>query len=80
MGLVNGEAESICRFCNGDTETASHVIRHCPKRVQLRAQTFLSYEAEIIVQSWEAKQMATFLTVEHIAAMEQEDYIILPSG
>ena len=29
--------------------------------------------AEKIVQSWEVKQLASFLTVEHIAAMEQED-------
>ena len=72
-GLVSGDEDRFCRFCKGETETASHIILYCPRLVQLRAQIFLSYDAELIVQSWEAKQMASFLTVEHIAAMEQED-------
>ena len=72
-GLVGGETEGICRFCKGEPETSSHIILYCPKLIQLRAQIFLSYDPESIVQSWEAKQMAAFLTVEHIAAMEQGD-------
>ena len=72
-GLIAGESEGKCRFCNGEPETPSHIILYCPRLLNLRAQKFLSYDAESIVQSWEAKQLAAFLTVEHIAAMEQED-------
>ena len=72
-GLVDKEMEGKCRFCDLELETASHIILHCPKLLQARSQIFLSYDAESIVQSWEAKQMAAFLTVEHIAAMEQGD-------
>ena len=71
--LLEGADIGMCRLCSKNLETSSHIILHCPRLTQLRAQIFKTYQADIIVQSWETKQLVTFLTVEHIAAMEQGD-------
>ena len=71
--LLEGADIGACRLCNQELETSSHIILRCPRLTQQRAQEFKTYQADLIVQSWETKQMVAFLTVEHIAAMEQGD-------
>ena len=71
--LLLGTGTEKCRFCNLEPETPSHIILTCPRLTQLRTATFKTPLANSIVQSWEVSQLTTFLTVEHIAAMEQED-------
>ena len=76
--LMDGSDDGVCTLCNTELETPSHIILTCPRLIQIRANTFKRYQADLIVQSWEVKQMVSFLAVEHIAAMEQEDYSNLP--
>ena len=75
---MDGSDDGVCTLCNTELETPSHIILTCPRLIQIRANTFKRYQADLIVQSWEVKQMVSFLAVEHIAAMEQEDYSNLP--
>ena len=58
-------------YCHLRLET--HIILECPRLRELRTKIFRNHRAELIVRSWEASQLVSFLTVEHIAAMEQED-------
>ena len=71
--LLEGADIGTCRLCHESLETPSHVILECPRLTEARLETFRTYNADTIVQSWVTSQMAAFLTVEHIAAMEQED-------
>ena len=61
--------DNICRFCQTDTETPSHIILHCPTLTHQRAQAFKSYTADIR-QIWAAKELAAFLSAPTIAEME----------
>ena len=71
--LLEGNDIGLCRFCSEQLETPAHVVLECPRLHQLRIEKFKKYTADAIVQSWETKQLVSFLTVEHIAAMEQGD-------
>ena len=71
--LLEGNDTGACRFCNAELETPSHIILHCPRLLQTRIEHFKSFEADTIVRSWDVKRLTSFLTVEHIAAMEQGD-------
>ena len=76
--IESGKDEGICRLCRQEVETSSHIILECPRLLQVRIDNFKTHDADTIVRTWEVEQMASFLSVSHIAEMEQEDYSNLP--
>ena len=71
--LLEGEDNGLCRLCQTELETPSHIILYCPRLQQTRIDKLKHYDADTIVQSWDVEELTSFLTVEHIAAMEQGD-------
>ena len=69
-GLVNATQDTLCRFCEKETESSHHIVDNCPRLSQKRSFYFDRPLGLSITPDWEPKQLAAFLSDPTISEME----------
>ena len=62
--------QSMCRLCNLEEETSSHVIMNCEALGELRAKVFGKHLL-IELDTWKVKDLLKFLNYPRVARMEE---------
>ena len=62
--------QSMCRLCNLEEETSSHVIMNCEALGQLRAKVFGKHLLTEL-DTWKVKDLLKFLNYPRVARMEE---------
>ena len=75
IGGVEDTADITCRLCQGESETAEHVISHCPALAAKRLEIFGSYEG---VDVSEVQKLAELLSGPDVIALEEEVRLFPP--
>ena len=60
ISLVQGTGDDICRLCEEDEESSSHVVTECPALALARFKT-LGTPHQVAPQDWSIKQVTSFL-------------------
>ena len=78
--IINQETNAVCRFCELELETSSHLITDCEVLVFKRSEIFLSYFLDKENPDWNVKALVKLITQSEMKSLEDSSGAITPGA